>query len=145
MALIVWNDRFTTGIDQVDEQHKTLFSTVNAFHDGLMAGKAKEQIGHTLDFLVDYTIDHFRTEEEFMQKHAFPGFATHKAEHALLLQEVAAFREQWTANAGAVRPMEVARFLGDWLTHHIQAKDFEYTQFLKERGLVQKGVLAGGK
>jgi methyl-accepting chemotaxis protein/hemerythrin len=142
MALIAWNERFATGISMVDDQHRTLFTTVNEFHAGLVAGQARQQISKTLDFLVDYTIRHFKTEEEFMEKCGFPGTAGHRTEHALLLQEVAAFREQWTANPGSVRPMEVARFLGDWLTHHIQAKDLEYAFFLKERGLVKGGALA---
>ena len=135
MALITWNDRYATGIPSVDDQHKTLFNTVNEFHAGLVAGKAREELAHALDFLVTYTVKHFKTEEEFMQFHKFDGLAAHRAEHHLLLQEVATFKENWAKNAASVRPMEVARFLGDWLTHHIQQMDFQYVTFLKEKGI----------
>ena len=135
MALVVWNERFSTGIPSVDDQHKTLFKTVNDFHEGLVAGRAKEQLAQTLNALVDYTVKHFQTEEDFMKRHQFPGVAGHTAEHHLLLEEVGSFKAKWTDNPAAVRPMEVARFLGDWLTHHIQEMDFQYARFLKEKGI----------
>ena len=43
MALLAWNDAFATGIPAVDEQHETLFRIVNDFHDGLTAGRAREE------------------------------------------------------------------------------------------------------
>ncbi|WP_306599070.1 bacteriohemerythrin [Geothrix sp. 21YS21S-2] len=135
MALIAWHDRFATGIPSVDDQHKTLFQTVNDFHEGLVTGRGREELARTLDFLVTYTVRHFKTEEDFMELHRFDGLKAHRSEHQLLLEEVAAFKEQWSRNAAAVRPMEVARFLGDWLTHHIQQMDFQYARFLKEGGL----------
>lgn len=135
MALITWNDRFATGIPTVDDQHKTLFKTVNDFHEGLMTGRGREEMAKALEFLVDYTVKHFKTEEDFMQLHKYDAFSAHRAEHLLLLEEVATFKEQWTKNAASVRPMEVARFLGDWLTHHIQQMDFEYVKFLKAKGI----------
>ena len=41
MALIQWNDRYATGVPAIDDQHKTLFDTVNKLHDGLQAGRGK--------------------------------------------------------------------------------------------------------
>ena len=135
MALVAWTDRYATNIPSVDEQHKHLFQIVNEFHEGLVAGRAKEQTAKTLATLVDYTVKHFHEEEEFMKKHGFEGLPGHISEHQLLLEEVSSFKEKWTSNPGAVRPMEVARFLGDWLTHHIQQMDFQYAQFIKGKGL----------
>jgi hemerythrin-like metal-binding protein len=134
MALVNWNDRYSTGIPLVDDQHKTLFASVNDFHQGLVSGRAKEELARTLDFLVEYTVDHFKTEEEFMQRFGFDGFPAHRTEHQLLLEEVGSFKQRWTRDPAAVRPMEVARFLGDWLTHHIQDRDFQYARFMREKG-----------
>ncbi len=134
MSLVQWSDRYATGIAEVDDQHKTLFNAVNDLHDGLMGGKGKEAIQKTLDFLVDYTVKHFSDEEKFMKQQGFPGLSAHHTEHTMLLDEVASFREQYTKNAAAVRPMEVARFLGDWLTHHIHQMDMQYAAFVKAKG-----------
>jgi hemerythrin len=135
MALVTWNERYSTGIPTVDGQHKDLFKTVNDFHEGLVAGRAKDQLAATLEALVGYTVKHFQTEEEFMTKHGFDGLAAHTSEHHLLLEEVGTFKLKWTKDPASVRPMEVARFLGDWLTHHIQQMDFQYAKFLKEKGI----------
>lgn len=134
MPLVSWSDRYATGIREIDAQHQTLFQAVNDLHDGLMAGKGKESIDKTLDFLVKYTQSHFQSEEAFMQQQGFDGLAAHRTEHQMLLEEVAVFREQYTRNAGSVRPMEVARFLGDWLTHHIQRMDLQYVAFVQKQG-----------
>ena len=83
---------------------------------------------------MDYTVKHFKDEEKFMEQHGFPGLAAHKTEHILLLQEAADFQENYNANPASVRPIEVARFLGDWLTHHIQQMDFTYATFIKAKG-----------
>jgi hemerythrin-like metal-binding protein len=130
-----WNDRYATGISRVDDQHKTLFDTVNDFHQGLVASRAKEELARTLKFLVDYTVDHFKTEEDFMKQYGYDGFAAHRSEHQLLLSEVGAFKEKWDRDPASVRPMEVARFLGDWLTHHIQQMDFQYAKYMREKGV----------
>jgi hemerythrin len=135
MAIVEWNEMYATGIPQVDEQHKTLFKAVNEFHEGLALGKGREEMERTLDFLVSYTLNHFKTEEDFMQKHRFEGLSTHRFEHLQLMQEVMNFKERWTKDPSAVRPMEVARFLGQWLVHHTQDMDFRYVQFLKEKGI----------
>lgn len=134
MPLVSWSDRYATGIPEIDAQHQTLFQAVNDLHDGLMAGKGKASIDKTLDFLVQYTQSHFQSEETFMQQQGFEGLAAHRTEHKMLLEEVAVFREQYTRNAATVRPMEVARFLGDWLTHHIQRMDLQYVAFVQKKG-----------
>ena len=135
MSLVTWSDRYATGIPSVDDQHKTLFKTINDFHEGLVAGKAKEELAHAVEFLVTYTVNHFKTEEDFMKLHKFDGLAAHQTEHMLLLEEVGNFKDKWTKNSASVRPMEVARFLGDWLTHHIQQMDMQYVKFLKDKGI----------
>jgi hemerythrin-like metal-binding protein len=135
MALVNWNDLYATGIAQVDEQHKTLFNTVNDFHQGLITARGKEELAKTLNFLVEYTVNHFKTEEDFMREFHYEGLTAHRTEHQILLAEVGAFKEKWDRDPAAVRPMEVARFLGDWLTHHIQQMDFQYAKFMREKGI----------
>ena len=53
----------------------------------------------------------------------------------LLLGQVQEFSDKFKLAPDSVRPMEVARFLGDWLTHHIHQVDMKYAGFLKEKGL----------
>lgn len=135
MSLVRWNDAYATGIAKIDEQHQALFKAVNDLHDAFKGGAAKAQIGKSIEFLVGYTVDHFRDEEAIMDRHGFPGLSNHRAEHHLLLEQVKEFREKFQKAPDSVRPMEVARFLGEWLTHHIHQMDMQYAGYLKEKGV----------
>jgi hemerythrin-like metal-binding protein len=131
MSIVRWNDNYATGIARIDEQHQTLFKAVNELHDAFKAGAATAQIGKAIEFLVRYTVEHFRDEEAFMERHGYAGLAVHRGEHQLLLEEVKAFHSKFEKAPDSVRPMEVARFLGDWLTHHINQVDMKYAASLK--------------
>ncbi len=135
MSLVRWNDSFATGIARIDDQHRTLFGAVNDLHDAFRTGAAKAQIGKAIDFLVTYTVEHFRDEEGYMERYGYDGLAAHRAEHQLLLDQVQEFNGKFRTSPESVRPMEVARFLGDWLTHHINQVDLKYAGYLKAKGL----------
>ena len=134
MPLVLWNDRFATGIPIVDEQHRTLIGIINDLNDGLGNGQSMEQFVRTLGTLLENTVQHFATEENFMALHRFGGLEGHRLEHRLLLEEVGALQAQVGLPSIALRPQDIPRFLGDWLGHHIQEHDFEYVRFLKANG-----------
>jgi len=77
-----------------------------------------------------------------MLKHRFEGLSLHRFEHLQLMQDVMTFRERWTVDPGSVRPMEVTRFLGEWIVNHTQDMDFQYVRFLKEKGVPVEGLSA---
>lgn len=135
MSIVRWSDHYATGIAVIDDQHKTLFQAVNDLHEAFRSGAGKEQVAKSIAFLVRYTVDHFRDEEGFMERYGYEGLDPHRAEHMLLLDEVKAFSEKLQSAPDQVRPMEVARFLGDWLTHHINQVDMKYAAFLKQKGV----------
>jgi hemerythrin-like metal-binding protein len=134
MSLVAWQDRFALGIPVVDAQHQVMINIINEFHDGLVAGTAMESLAATLDRLVEHTVLHFGTEESFMILHGFQGLERHQLEHRLLLEEVAAFQARWTRDPGAVRPLDIPRFLADWLSHHILEQDSEFARYLTRAG-----------
>ncbi len=135
MSLVRWSESFATGIAKIDEQHQTLFKAVNELHEAFRSGAAKPQIGKAIDFLVKYTVEHFRDEEGFMERYGYDGLAAHRGEHQLLLEQVKEFSDKFQKAPDSVRPMEVARFLGDWLTHHIHQVDMKYAGYLKDKGM----------
>ena len=133
MALVTWSDFYRTAIPIVDEQHQRLFLLINELHESLHSSRGKGQVPRILDALVEHAGMHFRTEEDFMGLHHFDGLAAHRAEHGRLMQSMRAFRERWPQ--AEARPMDLSRFVGDWLTRHIVEMDFQYAMFLKDRGI----------
>jgi hemerythrin-like metal-binding protein len=129
MALFTWSAQYETGIFMIDTQHKKLVEAINTLHDAMKEGKGKEKAESTLSFLVDYTVQHFKTEEDLMKKKGYPDFVNHKAVHDKLVAEVTDMKTKYLA--GKVLPMQLSSFLSDWLKNHILGTDKKYVPFLK--------------
>jgi len=131
MAIANWSSRYETGIGIIDTQHKALFAAVNKLADSFKDGTSKTQAKESLDFLVQYTFEHFQTEEKYMRELGYPALSTHMALHADLLGK--AHDLQAKLQKGAPVTMDVTIFLADWLKHHINGDDMGYVAFVKEQ------------
>jgi hemerythrin len=129
MGLIAWNAKLETGNPRIDEQHKALIAAFNDLHGAMKAGKGKEEVGKTLVFLKDYTVTHFKMEEDLMARSAYPALARHKAIHADLLGQVGEHVRKF--QEGSALTMTVMNFLEDWLMVHIQGEDMKLAAHLK--------------
>lgn len=129
MALFNWSAQYETGIFIVDTQHKKLVDAINTLHDAMKDGKGKEKAEATLDFLVDYTVQHFTAEEGLMKQKNYPDFVNHKAVHDKLVSEVKEMRTKYLE--GKILTMQLSSFLSDWLKNHILGTDKKYVPFLK--------------
>lgn len=135
MDLITWNEALSVNIKEINVQHKKLISMINELNSAMGSGKGKEIMGGVLSGLVDYTKSHFAAEEGLLQKHQYPGYLNHKAEHDKLTKQVVDIAN--TFNAGkAVVTVEIMSFLKNWLTNHIQAIDKKYSSHLNAKGVV---------
>lgn len=129
MALFTWSAQYETGIFMIDMQHKKLVDAINTLHDAMKDGKGKDKAEITLNFLVDYTVQHFTAEEGLMKQKNYPDFVNHKAVHDKLVAEVKDMRTKYMS--GKVLPMQVSSFMSDWLKQHILGTDKKYVPFLK--------------
>ena len=91
----------------------------------------------TLAFLRDYTVEHFRSEEEIMLKYNYPDYAEHKKDHddfvASVLELEASIQNQ---GATVVTTLKLNRTLTDWLLSHISKSDMKIGQFLRINNIV---------
>ncbi len=130
MAFFVWTDKYSVGIQQVDEQHKRLVEMVNDLYEAMKAGRGNEVLGTVFNNLLAYTRTHFAEEEELMQQCGFPGFSAHKQLHDRLTKQVLDLGEQFRGGSNSLT-VPVASFLKDWLVDHIQGTDRKYVPFMK--------------
>lgn len=134
MAFIKWNPKFGVGVDIIDTQHQALFDRVNTLFDAMQAGRGKDEIGQTLAFLARYTVEHFRTEEDLMQKSAYPGYKDHKDVHDELTQKVLELQGKLDKGSQMLS-LPVMHFLRDWLSHHISEEDKKLAAHLNQAGV----------
>ena len=134
MALVTWKEEYSVNITEVDDQHKGLVELINQLHDAMLAGKAKEVMGKILAELVNYTLNHFATEEKYFDQHEYPEADLHKKQHADLVEQVAAVQAKHEAGE-RVLTIEVMNFLRDWLYEHILGSDKKFGPYLNSKGV----------
>jgi hemerythrin len=134
MALITWNDDLSVGVKEFDGQHQKLIAMINEMYDAMKAARGQEVIGSILPKLVAYTRTHFASEEAQMQKHGYPGYLGHKAEHEALTKQVTEYVNRLAEGKGTAS-VELMSFLKDWLTKHIKGIDKKYGPHLNSKGV----------
>ena len=124
MAKVAWLQRYSVGVDDLDEQHQALFRVVNQLDDAIEAG-AKHEIVGTFSRLMDYARGHFAHEEAYMARIGYADLEGHQREHARFVGKVTDLWEAFLADEGEVAP-RLQSFLADWLIGHIDATDGDY-------------------
>jgi len=79
--LIAWSDEYLIGIEEIDNQHKKFFEVTRKFYSDILECEGEDAAEETLNFLKDYAAWHFKSEEAFMQKYAYPRLEKHKKLH----------------------------------------------------------------
>jgi hemerythrin-like metal-binding protein len=126
-SYVTWKDHYSVGDEALDAQHQQILAIINELYDTIQQEVDHTVVAPLLDRLVQYTINHFRQEEECMRAHQYPDFAQHKALHDKMRQETLAWRD----NANLVTGRDLLVFLKQWWCNHIQAQDKKYAPYLK--------------
>jgi len=131
MSLFQWSEAYSVGHPDIDSQHKRLFQLAEQLHAAMTAGKAKQVLSTTLNNLIIYTKRHFGDEEMLMDRHRYPLYRQHKAEHQALTEKVMQFQKSFEADKATIS-VELMQFLSNWLTHHIGSSDKKVGEYLKQ-------------
>ena len=134
MEPIVWTDAYSVGVARVDEQHKRLIDMLNRLAEAAAPSTKSEIVGDILSDMTQYAIEHFRAEEELLERHGYKALESHHEEHRLFRRKTVTF---CTAVIGGVEEVsdEMLDFLHDWLQHHILKIDMAYKPFLNGHGV----------
>ncbi|NIA15135.1 MAG: bacteriohemerythrin [Nitrospiraceae bacterium] len=134
MEEIVWKPSYSVGVPSLDEQHKQLVSMLNLLLSHSEATVRSEAISELLTRMTKYALNHFKTEEELMEKYAYPELSVHKQEHKTYRLKVAALCQE-TMDHKALVPEELRQYLMGWWINHILKTDMKYRSFFMERGV----------
>lgn len=135
---IPWMTAYEIKVAEIDEQHRELFRMFNELMDAVWDGKSKEAVKELLDFTANYAVDHFATEEKYMQQYGFLGFIGHKKLHDDFTADVVKFLKEYDSKGTSTEMVvSVITNLGNWTREHIRATDQELGAFLVNA--LQKG------
>jgi hemerythrin-like metal-binding protein len=134
MALLTWQDKYSVGIRQIDDQHKQLITMINDLNDAMLAGKGKDVLMQVLNKLATYCVSHFAVEEKLFDTHAYPETADHKEKHHKMTSKVKALMGEVQSGKSTIS-IEVMNFLKNWLDKHILETDMKYSPYLISKGV----------
>jgi hemerythrin-like metal-binding protein len=132
VTLFAWNDQYSVGYSEIDDQHKKLFQMADELHRAMLDGRGKEAISGLLQRLILYTRRHFESEEAVMRRHGYPAYVEHHLEHVKLTDRVLAFQSK-VARGETTVTIEVMQFLSDWLRHHIKVADQKVAAYIRQK------------
>lgn len=125
---IEWNDeRFATGIDEIDEQHKELFLRINRLTDSLERNpNGRAEAGDFLYFLEDYVKIHFGCEEDVMSRTKCAACPRNAKEHGHFLRAFQEIRHTFDREGITTDLIQrVHKEVVDWIQGHIANVDIE--------------------
>ncbi len=129
---IEWTDDLSTGIPEMDEQHKRLIALLDGFYTAVERGEREEGIRTLFEGVDQYTVFHFSAEEAFMEQIGYPDLASHRETHTMFRREYLSAMERHEAgDRKAVR--DLVAFLFSWLYTHIQKTDKRYGLFFRQQ------------
>lgn len=138
---MTWSTDFAVDIDEIDDQHKTLFELVDQLHHAIREHRGSAACLQVLTELIEYTHVHFKLEESLMRMAGYPHLEQHKAQHADLIAEVTSLHERVAGGHAAVS-FELLAFLRTWLIKHIKQSDTHYAAYFRKS---EFGKFGGGQ
>jgi hemerythrin len=138
MADLQWTPDLSVGSNEIDDQHKELFSRINDLRSAMSQGKGRAEISKTTKFLEDYVVTHFGTEEKLMARHDYPDAAAHKARHTEFIKDFTDLKrklEQLESQQAVTSflVIDIQRRLVEWLMNHIGKVDKALGSYLSSR------------
>ena len=125
LEVFPWNENFETGIQEVDEQHKTLVILLNKLANSLTQEKIAK-VEDTFSQLAKYADYHFKSEEKIWEKYFDKRnllFKSRKHSHDSFLPTVIELQEKNKDKPFYDTAEEILLFLIRWLAFHIIDED----------------------
>lgn len=126
-----WKDEYSTGVPELDAQHKALFRFSEDFRDVLENGFGAESYDLFLEFLSAYSDTHFDYEDRCMLAHLCPVAGRNRHEHRAFRQLIAMEEAEYTEKGfDHRRAMDLLAGIDRWLASHIGRIDVQLKDYV---------------
>ena len=134
MNIFEWNEKYSVGIQSIDDQHKEIFRVMDQLFQALKTGQASQSIKQIIINLENYALIHFKNEEFYFNQFHYESSEEHIKEHQQFIEKIASVKAD--AQAGILESsFELLHYLKVWIDHHILVIDMKYSDCFKENGL----------
>ena len=122
----VFTDKFKTGIEIVDEEHKKLFEIIGNIYKAIEAELLHDKFDVILDILdelKEYTCVHFADEENYMREIGYDGLAYQEILHQNFIDKLSDLDLDDVDDNQEAYLYDFLGFLQNWLVNHILKVD----------------------
>ena len=119
-------EEYKIGVELIDEQHKKLFELADKAYMLLtdeFALDKYDKIVEIVEELKEYTIFHFKSEEEYMESINYKRLFTQKIEHEKFIKSLENIDLRHIDENQDDSLVKMLNFLNEWLTEHILRND----------------------
>lgn len=132
MEKFVWENEYSVGVKEIDEQHQHFFELANEILDLVnKENPARKEVFSAIEKLGNYAFYHFGTEESYFDKFNYPETTEHVAVHNEYRKSVENYMNEIRAEGTDVfkTALEIALYSNNWLATHILKMDKKYTKY----------------
>ncbi|BBD06984.1 bacteriohemerythrin [Desulfovibrio ferrophilus] len=130
---VYWFDGLAVNVEKIDSQHKKLIDMINGLEKAIEMRRGTSQLTLLVDEMIGYARTHFNAEEGLMNRYGYPEFDSHVAEHEAFIDKTMSLA--FAPDDDENRPVEVLKFLREWLVNHINGTDKPLGPFLNAQGV----------
>ena len=119
-------EKYKTGIPLIDTEHEKLFEIGERAYQLLKNPydmDKYDKIVEVIEELREYTIYHFKDEENYMESINYKRLFTQKMDHAGFIEKLEGVNLNKVDENQDEAIMGILTFLNDWLINHILEKD----------------------
>ncbi|MGA3287748.1 MAG: hemerythrin family protein [Bacteroidota bacterium] len=132
MRTIEWQDDYTVGVKELDDQHRCLLNTINTLLEEQGDKYEAAKFSPALSSLIYYAYTHFATEERYLLQVHFPDLKQHVLEHIDFIMKTLGLALRVKSGGDETR-IELLRYLKEWYSSHVLVTDRQYIPFLASK------------
>ncbi|OOM74464.1 bacteriohemerythrin [Clostridium puniceum] len=124
--MINWKEDYELGVEHIDEQHEKLFEIADRAYKLLtneFVTDKYDKIIEILEELKEYTIFHFKSEEDYMLSIGYKKFLSHKVEHENFVNTINGIDLSKIDSNQDVAVKNILEFVVNWIDAHILNED----------------------
>lgn len=124
--MIKWKKDYELGVKQIDEQHEKLFEIADRAYKLLTNDFISDKYDKIIEIigeLKEYTLFHFKSEEEYMLSIGHRRFLSHKVEHENFIKDIYNIDLYKIDSNQDQSVKEILEFVVNWIDIHILNQD----------------------
>jgi hemerythrin-like metal-binding protein len=126
---IEWQDEYTVGVKELDDQHQVLLKIINTLLIEHQHEYDAIKLSEVISSLIHYAYVHFATEERYLAQIHFPNVEQHILMHVDFIMKTLELSLKVKEDTQDNR-LELLRYLKGWYSSHVLGIDRLYIPFL---------------